>query len=68
MVRCAPLGLLLSRWLVGRALLIVAIGALTACLFLPVNSWVIRLLEDRFPAVTAPPEKTDGHRGVGRRD
>ena len=36
MVECALLGLLLSRWLIGRALLIVAIGALTACLILPV--------------------------------
>jgi uncharacterized SAM-binding protein YcdF (DUF218 family) len=60
MVECALLGLLLSRWLIGRALLIVAIGALTACLILPVNSWAIRPLEDRFPAVMTPPERVDG--------
>jgi uncharacterized SAM-binding protein YcdF (DUF218 family) len=60
MVECALLGLILSRWPIGRALLIVAIGALTACLFLPVNSWAILPLEDRFPAVTAPPERVDG--------
>ena len=60
MVECAVLGLLLSRWPIGRALLIVAVGAMTACLLLPINSWAIRPLEDRFPAVTAPPEKVDG--------
>src|ERR1700733_1267612 len=60
MVECALLGLLLGRWPIGRALLIVAIGALTACLLLPVNSWAIRPLEDRFPTVTAPPERVDG--------
>jgi uncharacterized SAM-binding protein YcdF (DUF218 family) len=40
--------------------LIVAVGAMTACLLLPINSWAIRPLEDRFPAVTALPEKVDG--------
>ena len=60
MVECAVLGLLLSRWPIGRILLIVAVGAMTACLLLPINSWAIRPLEDRFPAVTAPPEKVDG--------
>jgi uncharacterized SAM-binding protein YcdF (DUF218 family) len=60
MVECAVLGLLLSRWPIGRALLIVAIVAMTTCLLLPINSWAIQPLEDRFPAVTAPPEKVDG--------
>jgi uncharacterized SAM-binding protein YcdF (DUF218 family) len=60
MVECALVGLVLSRWLVGRALLLVAVGALTACLVLPVDSWAIRPLEDRFPAVRTPPEAVDG--------
>ena len=56
MVECALFGLLLSRWRVGRALLIVAIGAMTVCFVLPVDTWAVRPLEDRFPAVTTPPE------------
>jgi uncharacterized SAM-binding protein YcdF (DUF218 family) len=60
MVEFALFGLLLSRWPIGRVLLIVAIGAMTTCLVLPVDSWAIRPLEDRFPAVTAPPENVDG--------
>jgi len=60
MTECALLGLLLSRWLIGRILLFVAIGALTACLVLPVDTWAVRPLEDRFPAITTSPAKVDG--------
>ena len=60
MVECALLGLLPGRRPIRRANLIAAIGALTVCVILPVNSWTIRPLEDRFPAVTAPPEGVDG--------
>ena len=60
MVECALLGLILSRWRIGRFLLVLGIGALTACLILPVDSWAVRPLEDRFPAVTVPPDKVDG--------
>jgi uncharacterized SAM-binding protein YcdF (DUF218 family) len=60
MVECALLGLILSRWRIGRFLLILGVGALTACLILPVDSWAIRPLEDWFPAVTALPERVDG--------
>jgi uncharacterized SAM-binding protein YcdF (DUF218 family) len=60
MVECALLGLLLSRWLIGRVVLVIGVGALTACLVLPVDNWAIRPLEDRFPAVAAAPEKVDG--------
>jgi uncharacterized SAM-binding protein YcdF (DUF218 family) len=57
---CALIGLLLSRWLIGRCLLVLAVAALTACLVLPVDSWALQPLEDRFPAVTTPPDKVDG--------
>jgi len=57
---CAVLGLLLSRWPAGRALLAVAVLAQAACLVLPVDGWAIRPLENRFPQVTAPPEHVDG--------
>ncbi len=60
MVECALLGLLLSRRPAGRALLIVGVGMLTACLVLPVDAWTIRPLEDRFPGVSTPPERVDG--------
>ena len=60
MVECVLLGLLASRWAVGRVLLIVGVGALTACLVLPVDTWVIRPLEDRFPAVITLPDRIDG--------
>lgn len=60
MVECALLGLLLSRWLIGRILLVMAVAALTACLVLPIETWAIRPLEDRFPAVTNPPDQVDG--------
>jgi hypothetical protein len=38
----------------------VAVGAMTACLVLPVDTWAVRPLEDRFPAITIPPVKVDG--------
>jgi uncharacterized SAM-binding protein YcdF (DUF218 family) len=60
MTECALLGLLLSRWPIGRILLFVAVGAMTACLVLPVDTWTVRPLEDRFPAITTPPVKVDG--------
>jgi uncharacterized SAM-binding protein YcdF (DUF218 family) len=60
MTECAIFGLLLSRYPVGRILLVAAIGAMTACLILPVDSWAVRPLEDRFPAITTPPAKVDG--------
>jgi uncharacterized SAM-binding protein YcdF (DUF218 family) len=60
MVECVLLGLILIRWPIGRMLLIVGVGAMTACLILPVDSWAIRPLEDRFPAITTSPERVDG--------
>ncbi len=49
-------GLLLRRrWLAACGALL-----LTACLVLPVGSWAVRPLEDRFPAVTDPPAAVDG--------
>ncbi len=60
MVECALLGLVLNRKPIGRILLVTAIGALTLCLLLPVDSWLIRPLEDRFPAVAILPETLDG--------
>jgi uncharacterized SAM-binding protein YcdF (DUF218 family) len=60
MVECALVGLILSRWWIGRCLLVLGIGALTACLILPVDGWAVRPLEDRFPAVTVAPDKVDG--------
>jgi uncharacterized SAM-binding protein YcdF (DUF218 family) len=60
MIECAVLGLILARFRIGRLLLILGIGALTACLVLPVDTWAIRPLEDRFPPVTVPPATVDG--------
>ncbi len=60
MVECAVLGLLLRRWRVGRGLLVVGVGALAACLVLPVGNWAVRPLEDRFPPVLVPPDSVDG--------
>jgi uncharacterized SAM-binding protein YcdF (DUF218 family) len=56
MVELVLAGLLLRR----RALLLLGAGLLAACLVLPVGSWAIRPLEDRFPAVINPPERVDG--------
>ncbi len=60
MVECALLGLLLAARPIGRVLLVLSVGALTACLVLPVGNWAVRPLEDRFPPVLAPPERVDG--------
>ncbi len=60
MMEGALLGLLLCRWPAGQALLVVAVAAQATCLALPVDAWAIRPLEDRFPAVTAYPERVDG--------
>ncbi len=57
---CLLLGLLLSRWRIGRALLLLGAAAMSACLLLPLEVWAIRPLEDRFPAVTVMPERVDG--------
>ncbi len=60
MVICAAAGLLLRRWLLGRILLAAGVGALALCLLLPVDDWVDRPLEDRFPQLTDPPARVDG--------
>lgn len=60
MMECTLLGLLLTRWLAGRVLLIAATTAQAACLVLPVDAWAIRPLEDRFPQVTTYPDRVDG--------
>ncbi len=60
MVECVLVGLLLNRRRIGRVLLIAGVGALTMCLLLPVDRWIINPLEDRFPAVTSFPGAVDG--------
>ncbi len=61
LVGLACLGWLLGRRRrVGRLLLALGVGGLTVCLLLPVDSWALRPLEDRFPAVTVPPAHVDG--------
>jgi len=53
--------LLLSRQSsVGLALLSIGMIGLTACTFLPVGTWLMRPLEDRFPAVRKPPSRVTG--------
>ena len=47
-----------SRW--GRRLLIAGVGGLAACAFLPVGTWMLRPLEDRFPPPGPLPEQVDG--------
>jgi uncharacterized SAM-binding protein YcdF (DUF218 family) len=56
MVELLLVGLVLRR----RALLWLGAGLLAVCLFLPVGTWAIRPLEDRFPAITVPPAHVDG--------
>ena len=56
MVECALLGLLFR----SRVLVVLGVGALAACLVLPVGNWAVRPLEDRFPAVVIPPASVDG--------
>ena len=60
LVELAVAGLLLRRWRIGRVLLWTGVGGLAACLVLPVDSWAIRPLEDRFPQVTTDPPHLDG--------
>ncbi len=60
LVEFATFGLLLRRWRVGRLLLWTGVLDLAACLLLPVDSWAIRPLEDRFPLVATPPPHLDG--------
>lgn len=47
----------------GMVLLTLSLGCYTAVLVLPVDQWVMMPLEDRFPAVTAPPP-ADGVAGI----
>ena len=60
LVECAVAGLLLRRWWLGRALLVLGVAGLAACLVLPVDSWALGPLEDRFPAIAAFPARVDG--------
>jgi uncharacterized SAM-binding protein YcdF (DUF218 family) len=60
LVELAVLGLLLHRWRIGRVARVVGVAGLAACLVLPVGTWAIRPLEDRFPQVREPPAKVDG--------
>ncbi len=56
MVELLLLGLVFRR----RLLVWFAAGLLAICLFFPVGNWAIRPLEDRFPAITTPPDHVDG--------
>jgi uncharacterized SAM-binding protein YcdF (DUF218 family) len=56
MVELVLAGVLFRR----KLLLGVGAAALGICLLLPVATWAIRPLEDRFPAVTDPPAQVDG--------
>ena len=60
LVECAAIGLLFRRWWLGRALLTLGIAGLVLCLTLPVESWALRPLEQRFPPVTTYPARLDG--------
>jgi uncharacterized SAM-binding protein YcdF (DUF218 family) len=61
LVELAFLGWLLGRRRrAGRLLLTLGVGGLTVCLLLPVDSWAIRPLEDRFPVVAVLPAYVDG--------
>ena len=60
LVECAFAGLLLRRWRLGRVLLAAGVAGLAVCLVLPVESWALRPLEDRFPPMTAFPQRLDG--------
>jgi uncharacterized SAM-binding protein YcdF (DUF218 family) len=60
MVELAVVGLLFRRRRAGRVLLWLGVGSLTVCLLLPVDSWAIRPLEDRFPQIVEPPAQVDG--------
>ncbi|WP_291362905.1 YdcF family protein [Acetobacter sp. UBA5411] len=60
LVEILLIGLLLRRFLFGRALVTFAAAAFAICLFFPVDQWAIRPIEDRFPQVRTPPEHVDG--------
>ena len=60
LVECVVLGLLLSRFRIGRVLVWVGALAWLACLVLPVDSWALGPLEARFPPVTDPPPRVAG--------
>ena len=60
LVECSVAGLLLHRWRGGRWLLVLGVGGLFACLVLPVESWALRPLEDRFAAPAGFPSRIDG--------
>lgn len=56
MIELALAGLLLRR----RGIVAVAVVLLAACLVLPVGTWAIRPLEDRFPPIADFPVHVDG--------
>lgn len=56
MVLLLVAGLVLRR----RAIALLGAGLLVCCLVLPVGTWPLRVLEDRFPAVIDPPAHVDG--------
>ena len=60
LVALAAIGLLLHRWRLGRAMLVLGVAGLVACWFLPVEVWAARPLEDRFPQLVPAPEHVDG--------
>ncbi len=60
LVECVMLGLLLGRRRVGRALVWGGALAGVLCLLLPVESWALHPLENRFPQVTGSPPRVDG--------
>lgn len=56
----AGLALLRTRWQrAGRRVLALGVGGLLACLLLPVDAWLVRPLEERFPP-PAEPARVDG--------
>ena len=60
LVECVMLGLLLGRRRAGRALVWAGALAGVFCLLLPVESWTLGPLENRFPQVAEPPPRVDG--------
>lgn len=56
MVLLLVAGLLFRR----RWLVLLGAGLLVCCLVLPVGTWPLRMLEDRFPAMVDPPAHVDG--------
>ena len=60
LVEMLRIGLLLRRFLIGRALVTLSALGFALCLFFPVDQWAIRPIEDRFPQVRTPPAHVDG--------